>query len=762
MTEHGPWGSLITLRPRVGTRYVSRNRTVLAMRSDGSVAPDPHVGLFVQNTRILSRYRYLVDGQPLLPVALSPVEQDSWLGYYIVAPSEGEKPAQHTVEVRLSRFTGDGLHEDVEVSSFAGERASFTLTLEIDADFADVRETDGPRRQRGTTSWTMPCAGVDGGCEIRADYHAEHRYDHPGESGVARFDAGVIVRVRGAGSSPRCEERRIHFTIDLAPRAVWRACIDVIAVAGGRALPLPDRCGSSSGAHTERDEARRAFHERAARFSAPGAETLAEVVVGTLDRAKRDLVALRLYDLDEGERAWTVAAGLPTYVGLFGRDPLAAGAQAAILTADILAGTAPVLSRWQGREVNPFRDEEPGRMLHQARDGPLSVLSFDPLGRTYASMTSSAFFGVAVSELWHWTGDRRRVGALIEPALAALRWLDTYGDPDGDGFYEYEPRSQGSIKNQGWKDSDDAIVHADGSQVRTPIAMCEVQGFVYLSKLRLSEVLFFFDRKTEALRLFREARALKRRFNEVFWMPDAGYFAMGLDSDKRQIRSIASDPGLCLATGIVDHARAEATARRMFAADMFSGWGVRTLSSEHPAYDPYSYHRGTVWPVDQGAFALGLARYGLHGYVALLGRGLFEAAALFEHRRLPECFAGHPRDLDHPFPALYPDADWPQAWSSASVFAMLQAMLGLYAFAPLRLLLVDPALPPWLPDLTVENLHVGEGAVDLRFSRDRRGKTQVQVLGRRGGVRVVRQPSPWSLMASPADRLRDALSSLAA
>src|SRR6185437_11810549 len=265
-------------------------------------------------------------------------------------------------------------------------------------------------------------------------------------------------------------------------------------------------------------------------------------------------------------------------------------------------------------------------------------LNFDPLGRTYASMTSSAFFGVAVSELWHWTGDRGRVGALIEPALAALRWLDTNGDPDGDGFYEYEPRSEDPIKNQGWKDSDDAIVHADGSQVRDPIAMCEVQGFVYLSKLRMSEVLFFFDRKEEALRLFREARALKRRFNDVFWMPDLGYFAMGLDPDKRQIRSIGSDPGLCLATGIVEEAHAEATAKRMFAADMFSGWGVRTLSSEHPAYDPYSYHRGSVWPVGQGSFALGLARYGLQTHVARLARGLFEAAALFEHRRLPECF----------------------------------------------------------------------------------------------------------------------------
>ena len=755
-------GAEIMLRPRAGTSYISQNRTVLAMGSDGSVSPDPHVGLFVCNARLLSRYRYLADGRPLLPVALSPVEENSWLGYYILAPSGVQEAEQHTVEVRLSRFAGDGFHEDVDVSNFTQERVSFTLTLELDADFADLRETEGPRRQRGTTTWSVQRGdGAAGACEVRADYHAEHPYDHPGESGIARFDAGVVVRVTSAGSSVRCEGSTLHFPIELAPHGTWHGCIDVIAVVCGTTLPLLYRCRSFFGTCTERDLARAAFYRRAACVSAPGAETLSHAVISALEQAKRDLVALRLYDLDRDELSWTVAGGVPTYVALFGRDPLAAGAQAALLTADILAGSTAVLPRWQGREVDDWRDEQPGRMPHQIDSGPLSALNFDPLGRSYASMTSSAFYAAAVSELWHWTGDRTRVEALIEPALAAMRWLDTYGDLDGDGFYEYEPRTPESIRNQGWKDSDDAIVHADGSQVAPPIATCEVQGFVYLSKLRLSELLLWFGEKGEALRLLREALDLKRRFNERFWMPDAGFFAMGLDSKKQQIRSIASDPGLCLATGIVDKALAERTAARLFAADMFSGWGVRTLSSEHPAYDPYSYHRGTVWPVTQGALALGLARYGLHEHLARLARGLFEAAALFPYHRLPECFGGHPRDLEHPFPALYPDTDWPQAWSASSVVAMLQAMLGIYPFAPLRLLLVDPALPAWLPELTVSNLHVGEGVVDLRFSRDSRGRTRHHVLGHRGDVHVVRQPSPWSLAASPADRLKDLLSSLA-
>jgi glycogen debranching enzyme len=751
-------GALISLRPRAATEYISQNRTVLSMRPDGSVAPDPGVGLFVHETRILSRWRYLVGGQPPEPVALSPVEQHRWLGYYIVGPPGGAKPAQRTVEVRLSRFVGDGLHEDVDVSNFTQERVRLALTLEIDADFADVQETHGERRQRGTTSWTHQ--RLDGVCEVRADYRAEHRYDHQGDAGVARFDAGVVVRVRSAGAGPDYASRALTFPIELAPRGTWHACVDVIAVVSGEALPLLHGCRSSSGGGSARDVALETFERRAARFSAPGTDSLAHVVVATLEQSKRDLAALRLYDLDHGDRAWTVAGGVPTYVALFGRDPLAAGAQAALLTPDILAGSAVELPRWQGRRVDSFRDEEPGRMLHQARAGPLSALDFDPFARSYASITSSAFYAVAVSELWHWTGDRERVGALLEPALAAMQWLDAYGDLDGDGFYEYAPRSESSIRNQGWKDSDDAIVHQDGTLARPPIATCEAQGFVYLSKLRLSELLFWFGRQREALRLFRDALALRRRFNDVFWMPDERYLAMGLDADKRPIRSIASDAGLCLATGIAEGAHAEAIAARLFAEDMYSGWGVRTLSSDHPAYDPYAYHRGTVWPVDQGALALGLARYGLHDHVARLCRGVFEAAALFEHRRLPECFGGHARDPDHPFPALYPDADWPQAWSASSVFAMLQAMLGVYPYAPLHLLLVDPSLPEWLPELTVLNLHVGDGEVDLHFSRDERARTRIEVLGRRGPVRVVRQPSPWSLWASPAHRLRDVLSSL--
>ncbi|HEX8852256.1 MAG TPA: amylo-alpha-1,6-glucosidase, partial [Pyrinomonadaceae bacterium] len=337
---------------------------------------------------------------------------------------------------------------------------------------------------------------------------------------------------------------------------------------------------------------------------------------------------------------------------------------------------------------------------------------------------------------------------------------DEYSDRDGDGFYEYLSRSEMGTTNQGWKDSDDAMVYEDGAQVRAPIATCEEQGFAYLAKLHMSEVLWWLDEKDEAQRLYREAGELKKRFNEAFWMPEENFFAMGLDADKRQIKSISSNPGHCLATAIVREECVLPVAARLLSDELFTGWGVRTLSSKHPAYNPYSYHRGSVWPVENGTFALAFMRYGLHEEVERLTRALFEAAALFDFYRLPELFSGHGRDASHPFPALYPQANSPQAWSASAVFTLLQALLGLYPYAPLKMLLLDPFLPEWLPEITLTNLRVGEARVSIRFYRDGGGASDYEILDQQGTLHVLRQPSPWSLTASFAERLKDALTSL--
>ncbi|HXG68083.1 MAG TPA: amylo-alpha-1,6-glucosidase, partial [Blastocatellia bacterium] len=429
-------------------------------------------------------------------------------------------------------------------------------------------------------------------------------------------------------------------------------------------------------------------------------------------------------------------------------------------SADMMPGTLAELARWQGREVNDWRDEQPGRMLHEAHTGPLEMLNFNPRRRYYGSITTSGFYPVVVAELWHWTGDKELIRPYIGPSLRALRWLDEYCDFNGDGLYEYKTRSTQGVENQAWKDSGDAIVYEDGSQVKAPVATCEEQGFVYLAKLFLSEVLWRLDEKDEAKRLFAEADELKKRFNDAFWMEDEGFYAMGLDPDKRQIKSIGSNAGHCLATGIADKDKAARVAERFVADDLFTGWGIRTLSSQNPAYNPYSYHRGSVWPVEHGTFALAFMRYGLPDHLHLIARAQFEAAALFDHYRLPEVFSGHQRDREHPFPALYPKANWPQAWSASAVFCLVQAMLGVYPYAPLNLLLVDPRLPGWLPEITLTGLHVGDATATIRFYRKENGESTYEVQDVRGTLHVLRQPSPWSLTASFAERLKDALTSL--
>ena len=760
---------LVRIRPRPDVRVVSQGRTVLATDPDGFFDGGAERGLFVHQTRMLSRYRWLVDGARPQPVALSSVAQHSWLGYYASLPpghSAGpadqgsghvEEASAHTLELRLSRYAGGGLHEDVDLTNFSQRPTAFVLTLELDADFADLEETRGERRQRGRIARAWREAG--GGWELALDYRAERRPAATGEPGPRRIERGIRIGVRRSGSAPVHTRGRISFRVRLEPHGTWHTCLDYVPrVEGGEPLPSYD-CGSFASTDNPHDRLRDRFLAESTGFATRESETLAPVVIGAVEQAKRDLASLRLHDLDRGGREWTMAAGVPIYLALFGRDTLTAAWQAALLGPEMMQGTLEVLARFQGRQTDDWRDEQPGRMLHESHTGPLAALDFHPRRRYYGSITTSGFYPVIVSELWHWTGDAELVRPFVRPALDALAWLDRDSDRDGDGFYEYLTRSRQGVTNQGWKDSSDAIVDEDGRLVLPPIATCEEQGFVYAAKLHLSEVLWWLGEKDEARRLYHEAGELKKRFNDRFWMEDEGTFAMGLDARGQPIRSAGSNPGHCVAAGIVDTDRAERTVRRLMAPDLFSGWGVRTLSSSHPAYNPYSYHRGSVWPVEHGSFALGFMRYGLHAPLEELCRGMFEAARLFDFFRLPEVFSGHARDADHPFPALYPQTNSPQAWSASTVFSLLQSMLGLYPYAPLNLLLLDPQLPAWLPEITLRNLRVGSAVATVRFSREGSGSTY-EVLEKRGRLHVVRQPSPWSLTAGFAERLTDALSSL--
>lgn len=752
-------GPLIRLKPRANTLYISQNRTVLAMDTDGFISKDQNQqGLFVYQTRLLSHFRYSADSSTIQPVAQSNVDQHSWLGYYIIpSPKQPQaEPSQESIELRISRFIGDGFHEDIDLTNFTQEPVQFTLFLDVDSDFADEKEAQGQRKQKGKIQkhWKNHKKGK---WELCTDYSIQQSFEHQNEKGTAQFDCGLSIQIENAGSAPKYEKGRISFPIKLAPRGHWHACLNFIASRFGKSLPLLYRCRSFIQVDNEFDYRRKSFLNGAAILDSAESNRLSHVVTGAFEQAKYDLAALRLYDLDHHEKAWTMSAGLPIYIALFGRDTLTTAWQAGLASSEMMEGTLKTLADSQGKEDNAWRDERLGRMLHQADSGPLAVLNINPLGRYYGSITTSALYPFFLAEYWHWTGDKEKVALYLDHAMAALKWLDDYADMDKDGFYEYKTCSTQGVKNQAWKDSEDAIVYEDGAPVKAPIATCEEQGFVYIAKLHVSEVLWWLGRKDEAKRLYQEASELKKRFNEAFWMEDEGFFALGLDSEKKQIRSITSNVGHCIATSIIDQSLVPRTVGRLFADDMFTGWGIRTLSSSHPAYNPYSYHRGTVWPVEHGTFALGFYRYGLHQHVEMISRAQFEAASLFDFYRLPECFAGHSRDIDHPFPAIYPKANSPQAWSSSAVLCLVQAILGLYPFAPLHMLLVDPHLPEWLPEVTLKNLHIGKAVCNIRFYRKSHGESDYQVLNAEGPLHVVRQPSPWSLTAGYAERIEDVL-----
>ena len=762
--------SLVRLHPRAESIEVSQGRTVLSTNVNGFVLPNTRDGLFVHQTRMLSTYRWLCDGSEPMPVALSSVRQHSWLGYYIQAPPQvadksqergsGEmgEASERSVELRISRSVSYGVHEDVDVTNYTQEPVQFELQLEVAADFADQEETVRKREQFGNLkeSWGK---NSEGGWELFFDYTCHHHFQHQRDQGDASIHRSIRIKVANCTTDPEYSQNQICFNISLRPLQSWHACVLMVPqVENEPNYPLYD-CYSFERTDNVFDVSRRQFLEDSTTFSGSQSDVLTKEVVDALERAKHDLAALRLHDLDQSDGGWVMAGGVPIFVALFGRDALTASCQAGLVSAEMTKGILPVLAHVQGRVIDDWRDEQPGRMLHEAHTGPLASLGFNPRARYYGSATTSAFYPFALTELWHWTGDKDLVRPFVEPALRALRWKDTMADLDGDGFTEYLTRSEQGVKNQGWKDSGDAIVYEDGSQVEPPIAMCEEQGFLYVGKLHLSELLWWLDMKDEAHRLYREAGELKKRFNDSFWMEEEGFVAMGLDSEDRQIKSIASNPGLCLACGIVEDSRVQQIADRLMRDDMFSGWGIRTLSSQHPAFNPFSYHRGSVWPVEQATFALGFMRYGFHEKVQRIARALFEAAGLFDFHRLPEVISGHPRDETHPFPAMYPKTNSPQAWSSSTLFGLLQCMLGLYPYAPAHALFVDPHLPGWLPEITLSNLHVGSAVVEIRFYRKDEDRSDYEILDMRGRVHVVRQPSPWSLTSGPLERMTDLLES---
>lgn len=705
-------------RVRPDLLYVASGWNVLVTDVRGRIAGLDPQGFFAENTRVLSRERILVDGQEPAAFTTASVGAHAQLSFAELGDRE-TLPSQARY-LTVERFLGEGLRTRLTVLSFADQPAHLTVGLELAADFTDSDEAEhGWRQQHGeiTTEWDAQRQ------EMRLDYH------HPD------LDRAVAIQVQGAGPA-RWDGQLIE--VELPVPARGSTTLDVVVE------PIVDGVRRTAPPATY-DEAPNAAGQARRRLAAEMTQ-LRSTNLGVSATWRTAVADLGRLPLGEEPGPAAPMAGLPIYQQIFGRDTLTVSWQALLAGPTMLRDSLLLNAEHVGRHIDDWSDEEPGKLLHQARRGPLSVLGVDPFLHYYGDWATPPDFLVFLGQYLAWTGDLETVRRLVPVARLVASWLERYADLDGDGFLEYHCRSHAGVKNQGWKDSDTAIVDEHGRIAESPVAPSELQAYHYAA-LRHGAVAFAAaGDRAYAAGLVAQARRLRRRFHPAYWMPEQSCYALALDAGKRQVRSVNSNDGHLMAAGIVPSRVAHPVARRMLADDMFSGWGVRTLSADHPAYNPFSYHRGSVWPVEAGTIALGLARYGCWPQLHQLAEATFAAAALFEGHRLPEVISGLPRSGSYPHPGSYPNACSPQGWSASAIIAVVQALLALRPVAPARTIIVDPHLPDWLPDLRLEGVQVGGAVFDLDVRRHRSGRTVLRARGDR--IAVLRQPTLQSRVAA--------------
>ncbi len=696
---------------------INAGECVLSTDTDGAIRRPGERGLFYRDTRLLSDWSIAVDDRPwtLVNAAATAPYAAQIVLLNPALPTDGGEVKPASISLTVSRMLGlGGLRETLALRNYGAAPVSLVLTIRLRCDFADIFDVKSHRlvsRGDTVTRWS-PETGT-------------HETVHVNGT----FRRGIVVRPAAGAAVPRLRDGGLDFAVTVAPQGRWSTALLYEVIDHDRHLQASEAAfAARHGSVQERDLA----HWRGQAMRLVTSHTgLAQLYRQSLE----DLAALRLPIEGTDMQSFVPAAGIPWFAALFGRDSLITALQTVAVYPDFARGALEVLARYQADDTDDARDMQPGKIPHELRHGELAELGLVPYRPYYGTADATPLYIILLHQTWRFTADRALLEAHLGTAERCLDWIDRYGDLDGDGFQEYQRRAPDGAENQGWKDSGNGVLDERGGDVAAPKALCELQGYVYDAWRRMAEIHDALGNAARAATLRARADTLFARFNEMFWDEAAGFYALCLDPAKRRVMSIASNPGHLLWSGIVPPDRARRVVERLMSDDMWSGWGVRTLSAAHPAYNPHDYQLGAVWPHDNGLIALGLKNYGFHAEAARIAKGLVDAADRFLLHRLPEVFAGTSR-ADTPFPVQYLGANVPQAWAAGTVFFLLRALLGPTVDVGASTLTLDPFLPDWLSDLRLEGLHVGARKVDLQLWREG-GETRASISGDDGVTLVL-------------------------
>jgi glycogen debranching enzyme len=678
----------------------------------GDIRPGASDGLFVLDVRVLSGWELLLDGRALEPLSVSVSEPFSAT---FVARGRPPTDGESTSLVVRRRWVGSGMREDLELHNYSSQEVTHQIELKIASDFADLFAVKAGR----------PSPAPD------ETVKSEPLHARSMQGSVLRE---VLVTENATTQRANAGPAGLSWTVTVPPKGVWRTCLEVSVRINGQGLALQYRCGETP--QLSRPAKRLADWRQRTPVLRSGDPRLDAAIARSID----DISSLVIEDPLHPQSP-VVAAGAPWFMALFGRDSLLTSYMTMIVDPALAIGTLQTLARLQGKNADPLTEEQPGRILHEVRFNSSAATDIDDGHIYYGTADATPLFVVLIGELSRWGVERSVVDDLLPHADRALEWIEHYGDHDGDGYVEYERSSTQGLANQGWKDSWDGINAADGALATTPIALAEVQGYVYAAYLARADLATERGDEPTSTRYRDKASALRAAFNRDFWLPERGWYAIALDGEKKPVDSLASNMGHCLWSGIIDPDRADAVAAHLMSPAMFSGWGVRTLATTMSRYNPLSYHNGSVWPHDCAIAAAGLMRY---GYVEE-SRRIIDAildAAVANNGRLPELYAGVARE-DLPVPVAYPTSCSPQAWSSAAPLLILRTLLRFEPRLDLGVIQVAPV---------DADRRVGEVQISLADSRLEIRSTQggaVEISGVPQGVALVRELPSTSSVPRP-------------